>query len=629
MLRNLLYYPVIIFILISGCATTSIDFSQSNKNTDAHANHLMKSGQHKRAAGLYQSLAKSKPPHSNHYQLLAIEAFIKSGDADSASNLIRTIDPRQLTTRQKSQYNLQFAQINLNNGRADEALSHLNKINLNTLEQQVLILYYQSLAFSYALLNKPFLSAKSRIQLSFLEQEASRKFENNKVILDTLKSLPSRELTIHQQQSPYVLKGWISLAQIFKSSPIPRIDGLLQEQLQNWSRDFPQHPANNSFIDQYIASNYAQEKALLSDTPSVVAILLPESGRVANASRAIKEGINAAYNTLPFGEGPELRFYDTSLGYIENIYQQAVSDGAELIIGPLRKKRIEELILNSDLPVPVLALNHINGIFNPNVYQFGLNPLDEASQVVTRVAMDDKKNLLVLSPDTQKGNRIFEFLSHYWPSLNGNILEQQTYDHKTHDFSAPIKSLLNQDESKNRHQRVQQLLATKIQFKERMRQDIDAIFIDANAEIARSIYPQLRFYGTKKIPVYAQPGIFTGVLDTKLDKDLNSVTFCDIPWFFPEAYQEEPSLSSLQDIWQHYPLKHLRLFALGIDAFNLIFHLSHLEQTVFSGATGQISLNQENMLTRELVCAKFRKGSTFLLDPLYVESMQPQEESFQ
>jgi uncharacterized protein len=51
-----------------------------------------------------------------------------------------------------------------------------------------------------------------------------------------------------------------------------------------------------------------------------------------------------------------------------------------------------------------------------------------------------------------------------------------------------------------------------------------------------------------------------------------------------------------------------RLVALGIDAYNLIGKLDQLSSTPYAGATGQLSLNGENRITRKLVCAQFKGG---------------------
>ena len=84
------------------------------------------------------------------------------------------------------------------------------------------------------------------------------------------------------------------------------------------------------------------------------------------------------------GEGPDLQVYDTSQRRLQDIYNEAVSNGAQMIIGPLRSAGVRTLIGLDALPVPTISLNRIKtkNLSGPkNLYQFGLSPLDEMEQI--------------------------------------------------------------------------------------------------------------------------------------------------------------------------------------------------------------------------------------------------------
>jgi outer membrane PBP1 activator LpoA protein len=81
-----------------------------------------------------------------------------------------------------------------------------------------------------------------------------------------------------------------------------------------------------------------------------------------------------------------------------------------------------------------------------------------------------------------------------------------------------------------------------------------------------------------------------------------------MPWLFPEWYSGALSQSALQANWQSLPEHLVRLLALGVDAYNVLGHLGQLATTPFAGATGRLSLNGENRITRQLVCAQFKAG---------------------
>lgn len=344
-----------------------------------------------------------------------------------------------------------------------------------------------------------------------------------------------------------------------------------------------------------------------------IALLLPESGPYVTVAQVIKAGFKTAHQHAKIK--PNLRFYDSITTPIHQLYQQAITQGANLIIGPLSKDNILKLASNTRITIPVLALNHVQDVTpQSHLFQFGLSPIDEAIQISAKAKNDGHNKILLLVAKNKQGHRIANYLTEYWGKTGGMILETQFYNPKNNDFSVPISALLNLGESKNRFNQLKRLLKTNIQFTERRRQDVDAIFLSAHPATALSIYPQLRFYRATRIPVYSPPQIYSGQANPDRDLDLNSITFCDIPWLFSDAYQGALSLASLSDKWQKFPKKYLRLFALGIDSFNIIEHLNQLKRVSYKGATGTLAINQENRITRQLVCAKFIEGSPVLQD---------------
>ena len=248
-------------------------------------------------------------------------------------------------------------------------------------------------------------------------------------------------------------------------------------------------------------------------------------------------------------------------------------------------------------------------------------------QVTTKAGLSGYEKALLLTAESTQGQRMAGYLTEYWEQEEGAVLEQQLYKAKESDFSLPIKALLNLDESANRYRQVKQFFGSDIYFSDRRRQDVDAIFLSAKPQDARSIYPQIQFYRAKDIPVFATPQIYSGNPNPSLDIDLDGVTFCDIPWLFPAAYPGELSKDTLQETWQVFPNKYLKLMALGIDSFNLVNHLGILMSDSYMGATGKLSLNQENKITRQLVCAKFIKGEAVLQTPLYEEIKTEDEQN--
>lgn len=586
---------------LAGCATKPAQrLSQSNEAIQAKA--LMQSGQHRQASDLYQTLAKSKPAHSNQFNLLAAEASIQSGDSLAAQSLAEAINPASLSDEQRNRLNLLYAQITLSNGETEQSLDTLSIIQAYQLNPQDKITYYQSLAFAHTLMGNSVQSVKARIKLNPLLENDQQRYENNSVILNTLNLLPTETLILNQPAAPDVLGGWMALTKIVKTSSPRQNPTEFQTEMGAWQQLFPQHPANAVFLQTYLESTEHSFKL-----PTRIALMLPETGRFAKAAALIREGVMAAHSNSQSGFQPSIHFYNSATDNIIGLYQQAISEGADLVIGPLSKDNIQNLAAGIELTVPVLALNHIPNLARKNLFQFGLSPIDEAKQISAKASQDGRNKALILTPATSQGQRIAEHLAEFWQQTDGIVLESQAYASKGNDYSSAIKDLLNLDESINRYKRLQGFLATNIHYTERRRNDIDAIFLAAKPLTARSIYPQLRFYRATRVPVYAIQ-LYSGQSNPSLDKDLDGIRFCDIPWLFPDSYYGELSQQSLRSIWQQYPQKYIRLLALGLDAFNVISYLDKLDLTPYSGATGMLSLNQENRITRQLICAKFIHG---------------------
>ncbi len=550
----------------------------------------------------------------NYSQQSALPSAKELANNPTAQKIINTKRTAALSSQQRHKLNLLSAQVYLRNGHAEKALTKLSITDPYYLSEENKINYYKEKAFAYSLQNKEVESVKARIQLSQIIHTEEQRNENNIVILDGINRLSPQHLNFIQTEAPPALEGWLALSSIYKNQQNGQNP---QSSLAAWKQRYSKHPANSGFLLSYFNASSNSTTVSIHNQPftqvSSVALLLPQSGRYAKAAKAVKEGFINAYTLNQSGFQPILNFYDTASVDSSDLYQQAILEGAELIIGPLSKENIQNIAdHNVNLTTPILALNHIPNLVKNNLYQFGLSPIDESNQVANHARGRQIKRALLITPQTRKGERTSGLMEESWQALGGTLLEAQTYDPRKNDFSPPIKRLLNLDKSQSRYKQLKRVLGKNIKHKKRTRQDAGAIFLSASPKTARSIYPQLQFYGATKIPVYMVSQFYTGLANPSKNRDLNNITFCDIPWLFPTAYSGSLDHASLKHVWRKFPNKHLRLIALGMDAFNLIGHLNGLTSAPYSGTTGTLSLNAENRVTRELVCAKFINGEAIL-----------------
>ena len=541
------------------------------------------------------------PAEQNQQHLQSVDSFIQAGDGITAKQTADAINPAELSSEQRAQLSLLYVQIRLSFGEAEQAIEDLALIQPQQLTPDNQIKYFQSQAFAYSLTGNLLGSAKSRIQLHRLITSPDELKKNQAAILEALRLLPDSELQSNQTDD---LAGWMSLANILKYINQPDFSA----QISQWHATFPTHPADLSFLD----SPYDAPKNA-SFQPKTIALLLPGSGTFAQAGKAIREGFMAAYNHTGNTAKPTIRFYDSEQSAPVTLYNQAVAEGAQLIIGPLDKEHIQSLANTVTFDIPVLALNHIPGLQKNQLYQFSLSPLDDADQITHKAWADGHQKALLLIPDNAPGKRIANYLTEDWQNQDGTILETQTYNPKETDFSASIQKLLNLDESERRYNKILALIPGA-KYTPRRRQDADAILLSAYSAEARSINPQLQFYQASNLPVYAMPNVYTGQVNPSLDADLNKITFCDTPWLFNKAYQGELGMDSIKETWKQFPSSYLRLIAMGIDAYNLATRLDNLEADPYPGATGNLSLTTDQRIKRKLTCAKFIDGQPEISD---------------
>jgi hypothetical protein len=323
-----------------------------------------------------------------------------------------------------------------------------------------------------------------------------------------------------------------------------------------------------------------------------------------------------------------LRFYDTSdenYSFYE-LYQQAILDGASYIIGPLDKTSINKLAQESNLEIPILTLNYAENplSLSDNLYQFGLLPEDEARQVAELAIRDNHTTAAALVPNSDWGRRLLAAFTSRFEELGGSVLTTQQYPTNVDDYSRQIKTLFNLDDSYARLQDLQHILGTKLNFMPYRRQDIDMIFLAATHRAARGIIPALKFHHAGDLPVYATSHVYSGSLDRNADRDLDGVIFCDLPWTLTSNNDFKTSFDTT---WKDQRV-YTRLFALGVDAYNIVQNLKYLQShdyARFSGETGNISMDENQRLHRELLWAQFRNGAPVYLDLTILPGPSPSD----
>lgn len=372
-----------------------------------------------------------------------------------------------------------------------------------------------------------------------------------------------------------------------------------------------------------VGAQFSTHSITGSSSPHHIALLVPLTGPLAHQGKVVRDGFFAAYYQNP-QHTTKITIMDTNRNNIVALYQQAAQQGADFIVGPLIKNDLQQLVKAKAISLPTLALNALDD--NPSrinqLFQFGLSPIDESIQAASKAWDDQQKRIIIISPSGSWEEKIVSAFMNQWKYLGGQVTTHLLYNNHT-DLNAAVATLLNIDKAEGRHQELSSLLNKKIRFIPYRRQDFDAVFLVAKPTVARQIIPLLKFYYAGDIPVYSLSMTYPGTIQSSGDPDLNGLIFNDMPWIL----QKEDIQSSfngairqqIRSLWPTEYHHYSRLFALGVDAYNLISELPQLSrshESGMNGATGTLYVLPNQRIYRKLLWAKMIKGQPQLTSPM-------------
>lgn len=580
----------ILLAMLFACATNDLaDLSQSTATLN---NKIIKQGlavawdyleknQVELAIDQVTTLAQQKNLHpliSSELIILQIELLLRSHQIDAAVNKLNQVLALLLPDRPNSILPKDLKQ----------KLLHARAAIYNITNQQVKLL-------------GTWIKALSWLPASDKENTIER-------IWPALQNIPPNELkALAENSTDYSSTGWYTLA--YKSHDA--LSATKQHQVYTkWREDWSNHIAAKQ---PPMAIQILPQ--LIRQQPRNVAVMLPLSGPLASAGQAIQNGIIAAHFDSISAQTPGFSFFDTGAEntHIGAIYKKAVDTGAELIIGPLQKTFLADLLKVINNKIPVLALNYLptDGSVNsvpPTLYQFGLYPADELSQLAKRAWLESGNRALIIYSDTPWGRNNVELVKVDWQKLGGKIIQHIAIK-QPQDAVNQIADVLNIVQSDERKQAVEKLVHQSVEFGGRRRQDIDVILLIANQRIARAVKPALDYNFAGDIPVYATSRSIPGNNSPEAAIDLRGIRYCDLPW----RVHPYPLRKSLENVNSEASGLSYGLFALGIDAARLASRLPQFKQNnslTLNGTTGQLSLSAGRRFYRRLAWAEIKHNTS-------------------
>lgn len=591
-------------LLLTACATSDFGGFSGGQN-ERRAETLSQNNRYDDAAGIYIGLAtEASGSERDRLTLLAIEQWLFAGDGRRARNALRTV-PRPGSGALLWLWSADTAALSLWEGNPDAALALLEPLSRQPLPTRHRIRVEALRGDAWFQKGDPQRAVDLYIQReNWLDDPTS--IEGNRQRLWAGLSVSNVQILRDAATITFdpVVRGWLTLAALANSTGQQGIgwgNGLIR-----WQETFIDHPAITVLADLSLP-----ETSLLN-YPRQIALLLPLSGNAEIQGNAIKNGFLGAYISAVSGidSQQEIRVYDVNANGAGQAYAQAVQDGAEFVVGPLLRRSVAELATELLLPVPILSLNYLadNQPSPPGFYQFALAPEDEAASAARRAIEDGGKRAVALVPANDWGRRVMSSFATEFEGLGGTLLEFRSYEPNSQDFAFEIENLMALSQSVQRYQRLRANVGGPLQFDPRRRQDVDFVFLAADAKAGRLIKSQLKFHYSGELPVYSTSFIYS--MDGRSDSDLNDVMFADAPWVVsPPAW-----IADYPDIYgEYWPAERrlTRLHAMGYDAYHLVGELFNARETGIEeivGATGRLFLTTDGRVHRKLAWARFDRG---------------------
>jgi uncharacterized protein len=530
---------------------------------------------------LLEQAQQQAPDQAALSRLEAADLLAGQGQHARALEVAAELDDQRLPDEQRLRWAMLLSELGEREGEPWAVIQASQLLDEVELPQDVSLILGERRGKALAQVDEHRAAAETLIRV----QAVSDRDALNDSIWASLSRLEGRELAAMREGADELTLGWLALAGLVRES-----DGDIERlfvRLDEWRDRHARHPAARRVPGALQALDELRDQQVRH-----IAVFLPESGPLAGAAGAIREGMRAHHrHAAERNGGVRLTFLDASHGNLDMLYEEARNRGAQVVIGPLDKDQVTELEARDRVPLPTLALNYGHGDANraEGLFQYGLSAEDEARQVARRGREDGYRRTAMLIPDNDWGARVGRAFQHEWQRLDGTVTRVVAYP-PGGSATESTRRALSGDRP-------------------------DMLFLLALPSYARQVPPTLDYYGAANLPVYATSHLFEGRPQPQLDHDLDDVNFIDIPWQIPDAavggVEALPYFASYQQLHEDADPSVFRLMAMGVDAYELALRLPQFQlmpQSELFGATGTLVPATDGRIQRRLPWARFERG---------------------
>lgn len=568
----------------------------------AAADAMSRAGQHEQAAAAYESLAKRLfRGWDARLALLSAREYLAAGRLDDCERMLGRVgdklSPDEVVLLARTQAELALAQ-----GQPEAAVEALRRIPEPwpaPLAAELLRLRAEA----------EFASGRTLAGMRSLEQRArvlgtaAQRKDDYALLVDALLASPGGTIAVPADATPEE-RAWFELAELLRE-PGPDADTMARRSA-DWRSRHPHHPGVD-FLPQPAAPAIGPAEASTAAAEArVIALLLPLSGRLAAAGRAVRDGFLAAALREPAEWRPRIEVLDTASLGAAAAYGRAVEIGAGAVAGPLLKEDVAAVVSSQSLPIPTLALNSLPVDLPPAfLFQFSLDPEQEAREVAHRISRDGHVRGVALFPRSTWGERVEAAFTQELRSTDVALTSVQFYDPSAKDFSGPLRAALGRFGGAG--DRGSSGAPQKRDAAAEARDGPQFVFLAASATNARALVPQLRYQMAYETAVYStsdavDPG-------PRAVPDLDGLVYPEMPWILAGGLDAPVLWDLLQREWAAQARGRLRLYAFGFDAYQLLRGVGGAGRGLaLGGLTGRLLLGPDGTVQREPDWAQIQDG---------------------
>ncbi|HFK5735790.1 TPA: penicillin-binding protein activator [Enterobacter sichuanensis] len=326
-----------------------------------------------------------------------------------------------------------------------------------------------------------------------------------------------------------------------------------------------------------------------------------------------------AVATASANPGAELKIYDTSSQPLDQVLAQVQQDGASIVVGPLLKNNVEEL-MKSNTTLNVLALNQPEQVQNrANICYFALSPEDEARDAARHIHEQGKQAPLLLIPRSTLGDRVANAFADEWQKLGGGVVLQQKFGSVSELRAgvnggagialngSPVTASLPQQQGVTIGGLTIPAPPTDAQISGGGK--VDAAYIVATPQEIAFIKPMIAMRNGSQsgATLYASSRSAQGTAGPDFRLEMDGLQYSEIPMLAgsnPALMQQ-----ALGAVRNDYSLA--RLYAMGVDAWALANHFTQMRQVPgfeLNGNTGDLTATQDCVINRKLSWLKYQQG---------------------